>query len=530
MTAGASTSTSASRSATRTGQPPAWLWAAAAAVVGLVLAPLGYIVFVVSSDPAWNLLISARTAELLANTLGLVVAVTVTSTALGVSTAWVVARLELPLRSFWAAAVALPLVIPSYVAALAFVSASGPNGTFAQVTGVSLPRIDGFFGSWLALSLTTYPYVFLVVVVALRRMSPALEEAARSLGRTSSQSFFAVVVGQLRPAIGASGLLVALYTLSDFGAVSLMRFDTFTRAIYAQWAVQIDRRPALTLAVGLIAVAAIVLWGEQRTRGRAQYSLARPSRLPDRIRLSRPATIGVQAALGLLLTLALVVPLFVLVHWLLRGIANGQTIDGVWIAGWRSAIVSLAAAAGAAVASIPIALLVVRYPSRLTRLLERMIWSVYALPHITVAVAILYFSLVVTRPLYQSAVVLIGAYVVLFLPQAMGAVETALRQVHPNIEEAGRSLGSGHFRSLFLLTVPLIGRGLMSGGALVFLTVMKELPATLLLRPTGFDTLALAIWQQANEGFYARASAGALVLLCVSAVPMFFIATRTLRS
>lgn len=514
----------------RTARAPRWLWAAALVIVAAVVAPLAYITFEVARNPSWDLIWSARTGELLVNTAVLVVAVTLTATTIGVGAAWAVTRIKLPMASLWTGILALPLVIPSYVAALAFIAAAGSNGMFAEILGRPIPRLEGFFGSWLALSLTTYPYVFLVSVIALRRMDPALEEVARSLGKTPLKGFFLVVVGQLRPAIGASGLLVALYTLSDFGAVSLMRYDTFTKAIYAQWAVRIDRTPALTLAVALILLAAIILWVEQRTRGRAEYFTKRPSRPPVRIELSRSGIVLVQGALGLLVASALIIPISVLTFWLFRGLGNDQTLANVGLAGIRSVTVAGLAAAAAALAAIPVAVLTVRFPSPTSRFMERAIWAVYALPHITVGVAILFFTVTFVRPLYQSLLVLVAAYVVLFLPQASGAVETALRQIDPHIEEAGRSLGVGPIRSFLRLTVPLIGRGLASGGALVFLTVMKELPATLLLRPTGFDTLALGIWQQANEGLYTRASAGALVLLAISSVPMFLIATRTIRS
>ena len=507
-----------------------WIWASAALVVAAVVAPVAYILITVARNPAWDLVLSGRSAELLINTVGLVVAVTVTAVVLGVGGAWAVTRLALPFPSIWTGLLALPLVIPSYVAALAYISAAGPTGVLAVVTGWSVPRLTGFFGAWLALSLTTYPYVFLVTVVALKRMDPALEEVARSLGKSPFHAFRIVVVGQLRPAVGASALLVALYTLSDFGAVSLMRYDTFTRAIYAQWAARLDRSPALSLAVVLIALAAIVLWIEQRSRGRGEYYTHKPTRPPSRIRLATPATAGVYAALMSTVMLALVVPISVLVFWLLRGLGNDQTLTALSQPALRSIAVAGMAALAAGVASLPIAVLSVRFPSRASQLLERAVWAVYGLPHITVAVAILIFSVTWLEPIYQSLGLLVVAYVVLFLPQAVSAVETALRQIDPHIEEAGRSLGASQLKAFSRLTVPLIARGIASGGALVFLTVMKELPATLLLRPTGYDTLALAIWQQSNEGFYTRASAAALVLLAISAAPMFLIATRTVRS
>lgn len=508
---------------------PVWLWALALVVVVPVAAPLVSIVWQVATDPSWELLVSGRLAQLMGNTLGLVVAVTASATALGVGGAWVVTRFDLPMARLWSAILALPLVLPSYVLALALLAATGPRGSLQSWIGVSVPAISGFWGSWIALTLTTYPYVFLLATVTLRRMDPALEEAARGLGASAGKVFRTVVLGQLRPAVGASALLVALYTLSDFGAVSLMRFDTFTRAIYTQWSVRLDRTPALTLAVVLVVVAAGLVWLEQANRGRASYFATKPTRGARVYAPRGAARWGVYLALGALVLAALVIPISVLVFWLVRGIGAGQTLTGLALPALRSAGVALGAAGVGAAAAVPIAVLAVRYPSRGTRWLERSVWSVYALPHITVAVAILAMVLSWARPLYQTLAVLIGAYVVLFLPQASGAVNSALLQVNPHVEEAGRSLGATHAAALARLTLPLIGRGLLSGGALIFLTVMKELPATLLLRPTGFETLAVAIWQQSSEGLFTRASSAALVLLAISSIPMFLISTRDLR-
>ena len=513
----------------RTRRAPPWLWVAALIIVVPIVAPLVSIVVKVVADPSWELIWSSRTGRLLTNTMLLVVAVTGAAGAVGIGAAWVVTRIDIPFRRLWTTLLALPLVMPSYVLALALLAASGPRGTISLLTGTTIPSIQGFGGAWLALTLTTYPYVFLVATVSLRQMDPALEEAARGLGASRWRVFRTIVLGQLRPALGASGLLVALYTLSDFGAVSLMRFDTFTRAIYTQWSVRLDRTPALSLAVVLVMLAAVILVIEQMSRGRATYYSTRPTRLPGAHRTSGWGRLGVLVAIGLIVLFGLAIPISVLVFWLARGIRSGQTLVALQDPAIRSAAVSLLAAMVGAVAAVPVAVLAVRFPGRGTRWLERGVWSVYALPHITVAVAILYMTVTLVRPLYQSLIVLVAAYVALFLPQASGAVQSALRQVNPHVEEASRSLGAGQLTTLLRITVPLIGRGLISGGALIFLTVMKELPATLLLRPTGFETLAVQIWQQSSEGLYTRASAAALVLLAISSVPMFLIATRDLR-
>ena len=376
------------------------------------------------------------------------------------------------------------------------------------------------------LTLSTYPYVFLIVRSALRRLDPALEEAARGLGASSWRTFRTITLPQLRPSIGAGALLAALYTLSDFGAVSLMRFDAFTRVIYAQYAGRIDRTPAAVLAVVLILIAVVVVWAEQRSRGRAVYFSRRPQRPTRRIEVGGRAKLASYFTLGLVILAGVGLPVATLTTWLVRGIARGDVIDMRWGAVVGS--LSGAAVAGliAMVAAIPVTVLTVRFRGRATTWLDRSVYVIFSIPHITVALAIVFFGAAYLGPLYQSFAVLAVVYATLFLAQATGAAGAALLQVNPHLEEAARGLGRSGARTIREITVPLMWRGLLTGGALVFLTTMKELPATLLLRPTGFDTMAVRIWSTANELFYARAAAPALLLLAVSAVPMYLMLSR----
>jgi iron(III) transport system permease protein len=475
---------------------------------------------------AWDVIASWRTFELLGRSIFLTGSVSLSAVVIGVSAAWLTGRVDLPGGRVWTVLIALPLVIPSYVIALTYISFAGPRGLFADITGLGLPGVSGFPGAWLALTISTYPYVFLVVRAALRRIDPVLEEAAHGLGASSWRTFRTVVLPQLRPSIVAGGLLAALYTLSDFGAVSLMRFDVFTRAIYAQYQGRIDRTPAAVLSVVLIIVALLILWLENRSRGRAAYYPTRPHRRSRMRRLSRRNAVLAKTYLGTLALVGLVLPLGTLTAWFIRGLGRGDVIDMRWGAVTGSLSGSLAAAAIAMVASVPIVILTVRYKSRLTPWLERAVYLIFSLPHITVALAVVFFAASYLGPLYQGFAVLVIVYAVLFLAQATGVGAASLLQVNPSLEEAARGLGKTRFQTLRQITLPLISRGLLTGGALVFLTTMKELPATLLLRPTGFDTLAVRIWSTANDLFYARAAAPALLLVAVSAVPTYLILTR----
>ena len=508
---------------------PAWLWAATGVILVPIALPLLFLAgrILDAGRPAWELLVSGRTAELMARSLLFTSAVTVSAATAGVAAAWITERTVLAGRAFWVVLSTLPLVIPSYVIALTFVSFGGPRGLFSDLTGIGLPAISGFAGAWLALTISTYPYVFLTTRAALKRIDPQLEEASHGLGASRWRTFHAIVLPQLRPAIVAGSLLAALYTLSDFGAVSLMRFDVFTRVIYAQYQGRVDRTPAAVLSVVLIVVALLVLFLEQRSRGRAAYYSARPQSHARRIGLGNKGRFWSSAYLGGLALIGLVLPLGTLGIWLGRGLARHDVIDMQWGAVVGSLAGSLTAAAIAVAAAIPIIVLTVRHRSESTVWLERIVYMFFSLPHITVALALVFFGATYLGPLYQSFLVLVIVYGVLFLAQATGVGAASLLQVDPQLEDAARGLGAGRGRTLVDITMPLIKRGLLTGGALVFLTTMKELPATLLLRPTGFDTLAVRIWSTANDLFYAKAAAPALLLVAVSAVPAYLILTRS---
>ena len=513
----------------RTGRSaPWWLWVAGVVVVLPLVLPLVSLFGRVlgSSGAAADILFDARTAELALRSMVLTVLVSATAVGVGVAAAWLVTSTDIPGRKTWGVLAPLPLVIPSYVLALAFLAASGPRGTLATLTGWDVPVLNGLPGAWLALALSTYPFVYLMVMAALRRLDPALEDAARGLGASRWRVFWTVTIPQLRPAIGAGALLVALYTLSDFGAVSLMRFAAFTSAIYAQYAGRIDRTPAAVLSVLLIVIALVIIWAEGRTRGRAVYFSNRPARARTAQALSTWERVFALGFLGTLVTLGVVIPVIVLVGWVWRGASVGEKVSIDWGAVGGSLLGSSLAALLAMAAAIPVVVLMVRYQSRASAWLERAVFVTFSLPHITVALAVVFFAVRYLGPLYQSLTVLVVVYASIFLAQATGSAKASLLQVDPSVEEASRSLGKGPLQTLRSVTVPLIRPGLLAGGALVFLTTMKELPATLLLRPTGFDTLAVRIWSAADELFYARAAASALVLLVLSAVPLYFLVLK----
>lgn len=510
--------------------PPAWLVAVGALVAILGLLPVAYLLTVAagSGEAAAALVLRDRTLAVLGRTLLLAATVTSASVLVGVPLAWLTARTDLPARRAFTLLTFLPLVVPSYVGGYAVVAAFGPRGALQSLLeplGVPrLPELYGFPGAALALTLFSFPYVVLSVRGALLQLDPAYEEVSRSLGRGPWRTFFGVTLAQLRPAMAAGALLVALYSLADFGAVSLLQFDSFTRAIYVQYRASFDPTLAAVLALMLVACTAAILLAESRLRGRGHHhrSGAGSARPPAVVRLGAWRWPALALCLAVV-ALSVMLPVGTIGFWLLRGTMAGEPLNLVWGAAANSVIVSALAAALTVVASIPVAVLAVRHRGTIGTGIERATYAGFALPGIVIGLAFVFMAARYLPWLYQTLPLLLLAYLVRFAPEAVGVTRASLLAVSPRIEEAARTLGRRPAGVLREVTLPIIRPGLAAGAALVFLTAMKELPTTILLAPTGFDTLAVRIWSATSEGFFARAAAPALLMMVVAAISLGFI-------
>ena len=513
----------AARPGGRRRRPPVLLGALATVTAAAAVLPVVYLlVRGLGADAETRAAIPPGTlARLTLQTALLTAGVVAVALVVGTALAWLTVRSDLRWRRGWAVAATLPLVIPSYVAALALLGAFGPKGLLQDVlepAGVDrLPEIYGYGGALAALSLSTFPYVFLIAAAALRSVDPSIEEAARSLGRSPRQVFISVTLPAIRPGLAAASLLVALYVLADFGAVSLMQYPTLSRAVYLQYESLLDRSSAALVALVLVALSALVVWVEGRARGSA--AVHRTS--PGAGRRGRPVPLGrwrpVAALFCAVVTaLFLLVPLGVLVWWAGEGVRAGRFAGVAWEAGADTALVSAAAAVLAIVAVLPVAILNWARPSRGARLLERLTFVPNAVPGIAIALALVFFGVRAGSVVYQSLGLLIAAYVIRFMPQGLAATRSALVSVDPRLLDASRSLGHGMTSSYARVVLPLARPGLLAGAALVFLSTMKELPATLMLRPIGLDTLATEIWTDTSLGDYSAAAPSALLLVAVA--------------
>jgi iron(III) transport system permease protein len=400
----------------------------------------------------------------------------------------------------------LPLAIPDFVAGYAWVSLD--------------PGIHGFSGAVLVTTFAYYPFVYLPAVATLSRLDPALEEVGRSLGLSRIAVFRRLILPQLRLAILGGCIVIALHLLAEYGAFSILRYRTFTTEIFAEYNLGFDGASAALLSLVLLVICVVLLGGDLRLRGRASYASVSgaPPRTYTLVRLGR-ARLAALGGLLALVALSIGVPLSSIVYWLVQG--NSSTLpSGSLFAATRTTLVLAGTAAVVTTAlALPVAFLAVRYRSTFSALVERSTYVARALPGIVVALAFVFFATRYAAAVYQSTFLLIAAYVVLFLPLALIAVEAALAQAPPSLEEVAHSLGSGRFKVLWKVTLPLIGPGLLAAAALVFLSTATELTATLILSPTGTTTLATGFWSYTTGLSYGAAAPYAAVMVGLSAIP-----------
>lgn len=490
---------------------PLHVAAALAALVASV--PLVYLVVRVS-DAGWSrvldIVVSPRTGVLALRSVGLALAVALTCIVVGIAVAWLVTRTDLPLRRTWLVVAALPLAIPSYVTAYTWLAA--------------FPWLEGPVASWFVMVMACTPYVVLPVAAVLMRLDPSGLDVARTLGLGPVAAFRRAVVPQVLPAAAAGGLLVALYTLSEFGVVSLLRFDTFTRVIYTSYRASFDRTTAAVLALVLVALAVVFVLAERRVRGPG--SRWRTDR--GAARVAQPLRLGAWrwpalAAMCGFYALAVLFPMAMLGVLLLRGRPGFDV--GEWAAAIGSTV--LASGTGALIAlllAIPIGVLAARYRDRLASAIESVAFLGFALPGVTVGLSLVFLGITIAPVLYQTLAMLGFAYAVLFLSTAIGSVRSSVAQVPPVLEDVGRTLGHGPLRTWSRITLPLVAPGIAAGALIVLLTAMKELPATLMLRPTGMDTLATELWTRTSVAQFGEAAPYAVSLVLLAAVPALVLA------
>ncbi|WP_216831450.1 ABC transporter permease [Alkalihalobacterium elongatum] len=517
------------------GNPPGPVLLLFGLITGLIMSvPIIYVIWqsLFAGVDRWKRLLDGRIPQLLWDTFSLTFAVTVCAVAIGVTLAWVVVRTDIPGRKMWQWLLALPLVIPPYVGAMTYIIVFGPTGWMrdfwrdtpwlVNFLGDYPLNIYSFWGVFFVLTMFTYPYVFLIASASLRKMNRNFEEVARSQGMNTRQIFWKVNIPFLRPAIGAGAILISLYVLSDFGAIAMMRYVTFTAAIYFQRA-SFDTASASVLSLVLILLTVVILWIEAKTRKKSKYyQTSNTFKEPDILSLGK-WKVPTLMFVGAVFFVSVLLPIAVLVYWSIIGIGMGALDERFFGFAWNSLRVSGFAALLCMILSMPIIYLKSRYPSVISSSIDKLSYAGYALPGVIVALGMIFIFNNHIPALYNTFYMVALAFVVRFLPQAMQAGEASLSLVSPRIDEAARSLGQPPWKVMFKVILPSILPGVLAGGALVFVSSIKELPATLMLRPPGFDTLAVRVYVEAKEAFYYLAAPSALIIILVSIIPLRYL-------
>ncbi|WP_207850035.1 MULTISPECIES: iron ABC transporter permease [unclassified Pseudomonas] len=491
----------------RGGRGGSWVVTSAVLVSLLSLLPIAFVIGV-SWYTGWAtieaMIFRPRVGELLINTVLLVLITLPLCIVLGTTLAWLTERSNLPGRRLWSVLAVAPLAVPAFVHSYAWVSL--------------IPSIHGLPAGVLVSVIAYFPFLYLPIAATLRRLDPAIEDVAESLGLKPWAVFFRVVVPQLRLAICGGALLVGLHLLAEYGLYAMIRFDTFTTAIFDQFKSTFNG-PAANMLAGVLALCCLaMLTAESAARGQARYARVGSGSARDQ----RSVQLGLGATtLALLLQattclLALGVPLLTLGRWLLAGGVQVWQGDELMPALLQTLSYGVAGALLTSVAAIPIAWLSIRAPGKLQRLLEGCNYITSSLPGIVVALALVTVTIHFARPIYQTTITVLLAYLLMFLPRALVSLRAGFAQAPVELENIAQSLGRSPLRALWLITVRLAAPGAAAGAALVFLAITNELTATLLLAPNGTRTLATGFWAMTSEIDYAAAAPYALLMILLS--------------
>ena len=498
-----------------------------------------------AEDEVWRHLADTLLVDLLRNTAVLIFGVGMGVFVLGVGLAWLTTMCEFPGRRIFDWALMLPLGIPTYVlafVAIGFLDFSGPvqNSlrTLFDTDTLWFPPIRSEGGVIAVMVLALYPYVYMLARAAFLGQGRNVLESGRVLGLNPWQVFFRISLPMARPAIAAGVALALMETLADFGAVAIFNYDTFTTALYKAWFDLFNLPAAAQLSTLLLLFVALALVGERQSRGRARFYSSGKRASAQRYQLSGKHAWLASGSAALVLALAFLIPVAQLVAWVVNtgmvdlDIRYLEFVSHTLLLGAMGALLTVACA-------LLLATIHKQWPDNITRFSTQLATLGYALPGSVLAVGImLLFTWIDGRIdtlmggntgliLSSSVIALLFAYLVRFLAVAHGPVESALERITPSIQQAARSLGASHREVLWRIYLPVLRPGLLTAALLVFVDIMKEMPATLLLRPFDWDTLAIRIFEMTSEGEWERAALPALTLVLVGLIPVILLVRRS---
>jgi iron(III) transport system permease protein len=509
-----------------------WLTPLALGVAVVSFIPAGFTlksVLSVDSD-LWVRLYNTRLSIILPNTFKLLLSVGVLTALIGIPLAWFVSRYDFFGKRIWQWALVLPLAVPGYVLAYTYASLMAPSGPAQNAVHIlfgetcALPSLYGFWGVSLVLSLVNFPYVYLLSRTAFANQNAFYDDAARVLGSSRFKRFWTVHICMATPAIVAGVCLVLMEVMADFGTVSLLRYPTFTESIYRQMTGRFDPSGAAALSCILVGLTLVFLFVERRLQGDRRYQQGHNEFKPFRIKQAAPILqFFFLAFMGIVLGLSFFLPAVLLIKWATQSLMT---------TGWDSRFPGfvfntlLVAAAGATLTmllALPVSYLHARRPTFLSRSLYLVSSLGYSLPGPVVAVGLLLFASLCFPWLLGGMTLLLLAYLVRFIPISLQSQNAALSMIPASIEDTAKTLGAKRWQRFRQILFPLLKPSLLTGWVVVFMDCAKELPATLMLRPLAFDTLAVRVWMEASESLWEMAALPALLIVIVSIVPTAFI-------
>lgn len=528
------------------------LFLLAALLAALLTAPIASVLLDVASGSSgvWPHLLATVFGEYLCNTLWLCVCVGAGVTLIGTATAWLTATCDFPGRSIFEWALVLPMAAPAYVLAYVytdFLQYTGPlQTTWREAMGWNrgdywFPEVRSLGGACFMFIFVFYPYVYLLARTAFIERAGGMLEPARSLGSGPWRGYFLVSLPLARPAIAAGVTLALMETLADYGTVSYFAVPTFTTGIYRAWFSLGDRHAAAQLSAVLLGAVACILLSEQLARGRARFHDTTTRRRASVRVLHGARALAATLACSLPLAAGFVIPLGLLLYLVVTQDDAGQYADLFALVRHSSTLAGLTALLAVLLA------LLLAYSERLTRntlstTLNRMVGLAYAVPGSVIAVGVL---IPVTRldhslgALWQAwtghhpgllltggMAALIYAYLARFLAAAMQPINAGLCRITVSMDEAARVLGVPRATILRCVHLPMLRGSLLTSSLLVFVDVMKELPATLVMRPFNFDTLAIRVYTLASDERLAEAALPAVVIVVVGLLPVIVLSRQ----
>ncbi len=483
----------------------------------------------ISADPdLWIRLYQTRLSVILPNTLKLALSVGIFCLLMGVSTAWLVSRYKFFGKRFWEVLLILPFAIPGYIMAYAYASFFAPGGPaqniWKQFFDFPMPSLYSFWGVSLVLSFVNYPYVYLLARASFLNTNQSYHDVAKSLGASALRRFFSIDLKLAYPGIIAGLLLALMEVMADFGTVALLRYPTFTEAIYRQITGRFDATGGAALASVLLLLSFLLFNLEKYFRGKRSFEQVGGS-----FRALEPKPLGlvgstiINAGLSIFMLITFFVPVGIILNMALNGLLSNGWDERLLRFAFNSLLVSTLGASFASLLGFVPAHLSARHPNLASKLIYYFSSLGYSLPGPVVAVGLLLVSTAYLNWLYGSLILLILAYVVRFMPVPLQSQHASIVSLSPSLEQASRTLGKGLWATFRNITIPNIKGGIIVGWVIVFVDCMKELPATMMLRPLGFDTLAVRVWVEASESLWEMASIPALMIVISGLIPLVIV-------